>query len=1244
MSGEGAALTRLLDPASTAAVVLGAHDWTDAGLGRAPSFLRSARSVVAYLYDPAGLALDPELVHDLFDDTAGAGDQLARMRDTLDVQLRERRDNGRPVTDVLVYYIGHGQTDDQGQLSLLVRRSRRGMETETGIKASDLARALSRAAPQQRRCVIIDCCFSEAAARGFIGMAADLNQTVAATVLKDLRDDQAERGTLLLCSSPVGEVSMGAPNAERTLFTGAVLEVLRKGLEGQPQYLSFADLRDAAFFRMVRTFGANAPRPILHQVNAAKGDLTRVAAFPNYARTGPNAAVLTQGPPLPKSTLLSTSRSEHTDPLASEKTNNRRLVPSETRGSLESLSGLAVNQASLVGQLSPPAPERHVTPTRRSIWAERAPVLLSTLAWVLVSFWLVRKAWIQESATSTPTSNFVVTLACAFFVVMHAAHRYDTPETYRFSTTPTEFHLTRAGYVAALLAIFFLLSGVILKPGALPFLGLEDVINTIAAYSAPPVLAALLLTAILPDTPVFSAGDAWLLKYFRSLGRIALGVRNLKGTLTPSALDLSDADVEELRNWILNDGDVPRELANSLSADKSETPRGGFSRVLMLYLELQKLEASLAYVKSFRTHQDQWQAIQAEFRVFIAQSQAFFVLFDRLDRVGGGAEEHARKNAMKSYRETCLNMHRNTVAFLVRLLVIVEGSDLLIVDRLRSIGFKASGPYQAMPIGRSSFLGAIMISAILGIVSVVSPAGPRLLLPAYSSTSGFVVTLVCALVVLMHAAHRYDTPETNRFSTTRMLFQTTRAGYVAASLALFFLLSQFVLMPRVLPVPGFDAIKESIAQYSAPPVLAALLITAILPYFPVINASDAWLLRFFQSLGSIPFGVHNLAGSLTLSALQFGEADVKQLQNWILDDSDTPRELASFVSADRYETVRGGFSRVLWLYLELQKLQASPTYRVSFRSRQDAWDAIQQDFRVFIAQSQAFFVFFDQLNVEGAAGENALATAKKSYREICLNMYRHTAEFLAQLLVIVEGSDHRIGNRLRSMGFSAPTNSYLSMEVGPLLSMAAMVIFTLLGVVSVMPTPVGPLPLAVIAILIGTTWIVAILAAFLPKLRSRAYRQDHGRNLPYAAWLGWAGVAAIVSLLIERTVLAMVYQTALAVFNFTDYPLSPIAPMSFVSCFSIAVLCDVDLGVAQGWARRFTEGLLCGGAMIFAFFICTHLLDIPSGMKGEVPLWLPPVCAFSLGFTSGFFVPYVYRRAAPTEFLAGAPSVELRSP
>src|SRR5437867_4334765 len=159
--GEG---SDLLNPNSTAAVVFGASEWPEAGMDSAPSFLGSAAQVLSYLYDSAGLGLDPSLVLNLFDDRSAAGDQLTRIRDTLDTRISRRREEGRPITDLLVYYIGHGCTDDENHLSLLIYRSRKALEAETGIKAPDLARTLKLAAPQQRRCVILDCCFSEAAA------------------------------------------------------------------------------------------------------------------------------------------------------------------------------------------------------------------------------------------------------------------------------------------------------------------------------------------------------------------------------------------------------------------------------------------------------------------------------------------------------------------------------------------------------------------------------------------------------------------------------------------------------------------------------------------------------------------------------------------------------------------------------------------------------------------------------------------------------------------------------------------------------------------------------------------------------------------------------------------------------------------------------------------------------------------------------------------------------------------------
>ena len=142
-------MTRLLNPTGTVAIVLGAYDWTKAGLVSAPSFRRSAAQLHRYLLTPAphGSELQPDLILNLFDDPSPAGAQLVRIRDTVRNFIRESKEAEHPITDVLIYYVGHGSVDDGGHLHLLVKDSSEGIEEQSSIAAPDLAQVLRVAAP-----------------------------------------------------------------------------------------------------------------------------------------------------------------------------------------------------------------------------------------------------------------------------------------------------------------------------------------------------------------------------------------------------------------------------------------------------------------------------------------------------------------------------------------------------------------------------------------------------------------------------------------------------------------------------------------------------------------------------------------------------------------------------------------------------------------------------------------------------------------------------------------------------------------------------------------------------------------------------------------------------------------------------------------------------------------------------------------------------------------------------------------
>jgi hypothetical protein len=493
------------------------------------------------------------------------------------------------------------------------------------------------------------------------------------------------------------------------------------------------------------------------------------------------------------------------------------------------------------------------------------------------------------------------------------------------------------------------------------------------------------------------------------------------------------------------------------------------------------------------------------------------------------------------------------------------------------------------------------------------------------------VTLVCGLVVAFYAAKRYNTPETNRLSTTRSLFYFTGAGYVATTLLLFILLCQVVLKPGILPLLGLEHIKEVAAEFATPPVLAAVILTTLLPHTAVLSVGDAWLLNRFQGCGHIPHGARSLAKRLEWTMLQVSEADIISLHSWIANDGDIPNELERCVSADPAGTSRGNLVRVLCLYQELKRVNELANYAAAFQSCQYAWQAIHEDFRVFTAQSRAFFVLFDHLApVGGAVGQDALNQARDRYQDICRKLYERMAECLAQLLIIAEGSALRIEAQLQAIGFRSLESSP-PLPIGPFVFMGVIMILTILGIVAVVRPPAGPFPLALTAVLIGSTKMIGVLAAVLPKVRWSAFRPDNRGNLPYLAWIMSALLAALVSLLVERVAFIIASHTVSAAFNFSQYPLSPLAPTTFGLSLAVAIVCDIDLRLGHGQVRRITEGMICGATMVTGIFICIQLLDIPSATAAQTGEWFPFVFSFSLGFISGYVAPYLYRRARGEE-------------
>jgi hypothetical protein len=244
-------------PETTLAVVLGAQQWPRfSSVTSSPIFGNSAGEFRHYLRDPAGLALPEENVKDLFDDERSPLDILEEIKQFLRTHSAAK--------DLVLYYVGHGSpVGSPNDYRLLLRYSDLTTPDATTLAMSHLAEALRDPARGMRWYIILDACFAAKAVYAL----------------------QSPNGVAVFCAANQ-QVEAKAPEGVRlTMFTGALLEVLRKGdpETGEP-WLSLNRVAALTKKYATATWGELAVRPEVHCPDQrGEIELPNIPFFPNVA-------------------------------------------------------------------------------------------------------------------------------------------------------------------------------------------------------------------------------------------------------------------------------------------------------------------------------------------------------------------------------------------------------------------------------------------------------------------------------------------------------------------------------------------------------------------------------------------------------------------------------------------------------------------------------------------------------------------------------------------------------------------------------------------------------------------------------------------------------------------------------------------------------------------------------------------------------------------------------------------------
>jgi serine/threonine protein kinase len=227
----------------------------------------SARAVRDYVLSPEGLGIPAGQLLDLFDDAAAAAKQCENIEAFL------TGDAVRTARDLIVYYVGHGGFDGD-EYYLAVRDTANNREFLTAIESRKLARIIHEAFGRRRVYVILDACFAGSAASDWQGTALEW-------AVKRMSRPFPKHGTAFLAAASKDDVAIAPRSGTYTMFTGALLGSLQRGLPGGEMRLSLYELYELIRDALIELNEVEGPRPELHAPRQDDGDISLLPLFPN---------------------------------------------------------------------------------------------------------------------------------------------------------------------------------------------------------------------------------------------------------------------------------------------------------------------------------------------------------------------------------------------------------------------------------------------------------------------------------------------------------------------------------------------------------------------------------------------------------------------------------------------------------------------------------------------------------------------------------------------------------------------------------------------------------------------------------------------------------------------------------------------------------------------------------------------------------------------------------------------------
>jgi hypothetical protein len=245
------------------------------------------------------------------------------------------------------------------------------------------------------------------------------------------------------------------------------------------------------------------------------------------------------------------------------------------------------------------------------------------------------------------------------------------------------------------------------------------------------------------------------------------------------------------------------------------------------------------------------------------------------------------------------------------------------------------------------------------------------------------------MFVMVYAINRFNTPATNRWSTTSLRYHSSLVLYVSTSFVLLFFIAQLVQMsPELVGISLPSAAKQALrnAVVGGTPaegfsyfLFSALCLTILLSKVPGLRAVDGATMQVFQKFGAIPYQLDRLSKDLSNADFRLPERHVAAFE---------AAARRHGLDAERFREAFGPSLEAVWvqafsLYASLKEFEQEPRCARLFDDFQKRWRTLERRLERF--NDEAIGILrVDASKISGDADppDGAVETALDAYRDL----------------------------------------------------------------------------------------------------------------------------------------------------------------------------------------------------------------------------------------------------------------------